>query len=264
MRKRGSSQTLLRRVEAMYPANMHPTTDEVVERLRSTYPDYSRTKHQALFRSVQSVLQSTRKREGFGLDLSTGFLLYGPPGCGKTLVAKAVANAAGGPDILNEYVGVSEKKVRKIFDDARTCAPCILFYDELDALTTTRGKGKEGASVTDRVLNQLLIELDGAEQRKDVFVIGATNRPEVIDSALLRPARLGRLLYVPLPSPEQWVLILKNLARKHPVDVGSYKYNEEYFWGLIGFVSIQMEEVVMAAVKKYRTSSNGKEKAIRP
>ncbi|XP_020223638.1 cell division control protein 48 homolog C [Cajanus cajan] len=213
--------------------------------------------------------------EGFGLDLSTGFLLYGPPGCDKPLVAKAVANAAGvsfrhikGPDILNEYVGVSENNVRKIFDAARTCAPCILFFDELDALTTTRGKGKEGASVTDRVLNQLLIELDGAEHRKNVFVIGATNRPEVIDPALLRPGRLGRLVYVPLPSPDQRVLILKTLARKYPIDDStdlSAIGRSEACENMSGAdLALLMEEAVMTVVRKNRTSNHGKEMTIKP
>lgn len=162
--------------------------------------------------------------EGFGIDMETGFLLYGPPGCGKTLIAKAVANEAGanfihikGPELLNKYVGESELAVRTIFRRARTCSPCILFFDEVDALTTNRGK--EGGWVVERVLNQLLIELDGAEQRRGVYVIGATNRPEVMDQALLRPGRFGKLLYVPLPSADERGLILAALARKKPIDV---------------------------------------------
>ncbi|KAL3516133.1 hypothetical protein ACH5RR_023035 [Cinchona calisaya] len=161
--------------------------------------------------------------EDFGVDLETGFLLYGPPGCGKTLIAKAVANEAGanfihikGPELLNKYVGESELAVRTVFSRARTCSPCILFFDEVDALTTKRGR--EGGWVVERLLNQLLIELDGAEQRKGVYIIGATNRPEVMDRAVLRPGRFGKLLYVPLPSADERGLILKALTRKKPID----------------------------------------------
>ncbi|CAJ1963662.1 unnamed protein product [Sphenostylis stenocarpa] len=161
--------------------------------------------------------------ETLGVAIETGFLLYGPPGCGKTLIAKAVANEAGasfiyikGAELLNKYVGESELAVRSLFDRARTCAPCIIFFDEFDALATKRGT--EGSWVTERLLNQLLLELDGAEQRRGVFVIGATNRPDVIDHAVLRPGRFGKLVYVPLPSPDQRVLILKAIARKMNID----------------------------------------------
>ncbi|KAG6421270.1 hypothetical protein SASPL_117820 [Salvia splendens] len=159
----------------------------------------------------------------FGVNLATGFLLYGPPGCGKTLIAKAVANEAGsnfihikGPKLLSKYVGETELAVRTLFSRARTCSPCIIFFDEVDALTTKRGE--QGGWVVERPLNQLLIELDGSDQRRGVYVIGATNRPEVIDDAMLRPGRFGKLMYVPLPSPDERGMILKALARNKPID----------------------------------------------
>ncbi|KAI3470466.1 hypothetical protein Pfo_027129 [Paulownia fortunei] len=203
--------------------------------------------------------------EDFGVDLETGFLLYGPPGCGKTLIAKAVANEAGanfihikGPELLNKYVGESELAVRIIFSRARTCSPCILFFDEVDALTTKRGK--EGGWVVERLLNQLLIELDGAEQRRGVYVIGATNRPEVMDRAVLRPGRFGKLMYVPLPSPDERGMILKALARKKPIDsnvdllaLGKDSACEN----LSGAdLSALMNEAAMAALEDKLTSSN--------
>ncbi|KAH0713551.1 hypothetical protein KY289_009510 [Solanum tuberosum] len=174
-------------------------------------------------RYIVRRIKNPKDYMGFGVDLETGFLLYGPPGCGKTLIAKAVANEAGanfihikGPEVLNKYVGQSELNIRTIFNRARTCSPCIVFFDEMDSLTTERGK--EGNEPVERIVTQLLTELDGGEERKGVYVIGATNRPNVMDKALLRPGRLGRLLYVPLPTPDQCVLILKALSRKKPID----------------------------------------------
>ncbi|KAK2653014.1 hypothetical protein Ddye_012870 [Dipteronia dyeriana] len=182
--------------------------------------DYLR---QEFERYIVRRIKFPEEYEELGIDLETGFLLYGPPGCGKTLIAKAVANEAGanfihikGPELLNKYVGESELAVRTLFSRARTCSPCILFFDEVDALTTKRGK--EGGWVVERLLNQLLIELDGADQRRGVFVIGATNRPDVMDRAVLRPGRFGKLLYVPLPTADERGLILKALARNKRID----------------------------------------------
>ncbi|KAK4455729.1 P-loop containing nucleoside triphosphate hydrolase protein [Podospora aff. communis PSN243] len=153
-----------------------------------------------------------------GIKPAAGILLWGPPGCGKTLVAKAVANESKanfisikGPELLNKYVGESERAVRQLFTRAKSSAPCILFFDEMDALVPKRDDSLSDASA--RVVNTLLTELDGVGDRSGIYVIGATNRPDIIDEAIRRPGRLGTSIYVGLPSAEDRVDILKTLYR---------------------------------------------------
>lgn len=156
------------------------------------------------------------------LRLRTGVLLYGPPGCGKTHVVGAAAAACSlrlisvkGPELLNKYIGASEQGVRDIFAKATAAAPCILFFDEFDAIAPKRGHDNTG--VTDRVVNQLLTELDGVEALNGVFVFAATSRPDLLDAALLRPGRLDRLLLCDFPTARERLEILQVLSRKLPL-----------------------------------------------
>ncbi|XP_025070922.1 nuclear valosin-containing protein-like isoform X3 [Alligator sinensis] len=167
------------------------------------------------------ILAPVRNPEQFralGLTAPAGVLLAGPPGCGKTLLAKAVANESGlnfisvkGPELLNMYVGESERAVRQVFQRARNSAPCVIFFDEVDALCPRRSDREAGASV--RVVNQLLTEMDGLENRQQVFIMAATNRPDIIDPAILRPGRLDKTLYVGLPPPADRFAILKTITK---------------------------------------------------
>ncbi|HZI69584.1 MAG TPA: CDC48 family AAA ATPase [Nitrososphaeraceae archaeon] len=154
-----------------------------------------------------------------------GLMLYGPPGTGKTMIAKAVATTSEanfisvkGPELLSKWVGESEKGVREIFRKARQAAPCIVFFDELDAVAPKRGRSEGDAHVTERVISQMLTEMDGLEDLKGVVVIGATNRPDIIDEALLRPGRFDRILEVPFPDKKAREDILKIHTRRKPLD----------------------------------------------
>jgi len=174
---------------------------------------------------VQYPVEHPEKFLKFGMTPSRGVLFYGPPGCGKTLLAKAIANecqanfiSIKGPELLTMWFGESEANVRDVFDKARQAAPCVLFFDELDSIAKSRGgSGGDGGGASDRVINQVLTEMDGMGAKKNVFIIGATNRPDIIDPAVLRPGRLDQLIYIPLPDEKSRLNIFKAALRKSPI-----------------------------------------------
>merc|ERR1712227_165969 len=175
---------------------------------------------------VQYPVEHPEKFLKFGMTPSKGVLFYGPPGCGKTLLAKAIANecqanfiSIKGPELLTMWFGESEANVREVFDKARQAAPCVLFFDELDSIAKARGgsTGGDAGGASDRVINQVLTEMDGMGSKKNVFIIGATNRPDIIDPAVMRPGRLDQLMYIPLPDEGSRLSIFKANLRKSPI-----------------------------------------------
>ncbi|MFB6155047.1 MAG: CDC48 family AAA ATPase [Haloferacaceae archaeon] len=230
--------------------------DDTKERLRET---------------IQWPLEYPDVFEAMDMQAAKGVLLYGPPGTGKTLLAKAVANEADsnfisvkGPELLDKYVGESEKGVREIFSKARENAPTVVFFDEIDSIATERGRHSGDSGVSERMVSQLLTELDGLEDLEDVVVIATTNRPDLIDSALLRPGRLDRHVHVPVPDEDARRAILDVHTRHKPladdVDLDRIARKTE------GYVGADLEavarEAAMVASREFINSGVKKEEIV--
>ncbi|XP_075167472.1 transitional endoplasmic reticulum ATPase TER94 [Haematobia irritans] len=212
---------------AMTKSSPSALRETVVEIPNTTWTDIGGLENvkKELQELVQYPVEHPDKFLKFGMQPSRGVLFYGPPGCGKTLLAKAIANecqanfiSVKGPELLTMWFGESEANVRDIFDKARSAAPCVLFFDELDSIAKARGGNVgDAGGAADRVINQILTEMDGMGAKKNVFIIGATNRPDIIDPAILRPGRLDQLIYIPLPDDKSREAILKANLRKSPL-----------------------------------------------
>ncbi|MCQ4344943.1 MAG: CDC48 family AAA ATPase, partial [Sulfolobaceae archaeon] len=200
---------------------------------------------------VEYPLKYRDAYEALDIEVPKGVLLFGPPGTGKTLLAKAVATESGanfiavrGPEVLSKWVGESEKAIREIFRKARQAAPTVVFFDEIDAIAPARGMGID-TGVTERIVNQLLAEMDGIEKLENVVIIAATNRPDILDPALLRPGRFDRLIYVPPPDKQARLEILKVHTRNVPLaeDVNLEALAEK----LEGYTGADIEALVREA-----------------
>jgi len=219
---------------------------------------------QELKEAVEWPLKNPSAFTRMGIKPPRGILLYGPPGTGKTLLAKAVANESeanfilvNGPELLNKWVGESSKGIRKIFEKARQSSPTIIFFDEMDSIASRRGL-EIGVKVVDQMVNTLLAEMDGLKELNDVIVIGATNRPDIIDPALLRPGRFDRLLLIPPPSKESRLEVFKIHTKNMPLskDVNIEKLAEK----TDGFVGADMETLCReAAILALREDIKSKE-----
>ncbi|MBU0930227.1 MAG: CDC48 family AAA ATPase [Nanoarchaeota archaeon] len=180
---------------------------------------------QELKEAVEWPLKNPKAFKRLGIRAPRGVLLYGPPGSGKTMIAKAVANESEsnfilvkGPELLDKFVGESEKGIRRVFEKARQASPTIIFFDEIDALVPRRGMDSSGTGVTERVVNSLLAEMDGLEELNDVVVLAATNRPDLVDPALLRPGRFDKIISTTNPDREARLQIFKIHTNKMPLE----------------------------------------------
>ena len=206
---------------------------------------------QELIEAVEMPIKQPEKFKKMGIRPPKGILLYGPPGTGKTLLAKAVATESEmnfisikGPEVLSKWVGESEKAIREVFKKAKQSAPAIVFLDEIDAIAPRRGAYTD-SGVTERIVNQLLTSMDGIENMEGVVVIASTNRPDIIDTALLRPGRFDRMIYIPVPDKEARLKILKVHTRNMPLgsDVNLEKLAER----MENYVGADIENVCREA-----------------
>ncbi len=209
--------------------------------------------------SIELPLKHAKFFNHMGANQPKGILLYGAPGTGKTLLAKAVAHetqanfiSIKGPELLSKWVGESEKGIREVFRKARQAAPAIIFFDEIDSIAPIRGKSFD-SGVTERMISQFLTELDGLEELKGVVVIAATNRPDMIDPALLRPGRFDKLISIGLPDLESRKAILKihtkNIPLANDVDISKLAQKTDNFSG--ADLAALANEAVMIAIDKY-------------
>ena len=214
--------------------------------------------------AVEWPLKNPEVFKRLGIQPPKGILLIGPPGCGKTMLARAVATESEanfisikGPEVFSRWVGESEKAVREVFRKARMASPAVIFFDEVDSLVPRRGLGYGDSGVTDRVISQLLTEMDGIIPLEDIIVIAATNRPDIVDSAALRPGRFDRLIYVPEPDEaarlEIFKIHTKNMPLSNDVDIKEHRMTKGYSGADISSVCRE------AAMNALRRDINAKE-----
>ncbi len=214
---------------------------------------------QELKEAVEWPLKSPEIFRRLGIRPPKGILLYGPPGCGKTLLARAVATESEanfitikGPEVFSKWVGESEKAIREVFRKGRMAAPAVLFFDEIDSLVPRRGLGFGDSGVSERVISQLLTEMDGIVALEDIVVIAATNRPDIVDPAVLRPGRFDRLIYVPDPDEKSrfqiFQIYTKNMPKTADVDLANLAVMTQYYSG--ADIQALCREAAMHALRK--------------
>jgi transitional endoplasmic reticulum ATPase len=241
-------------MEALKIVNPSALREVLVEAPNVKWKDIGglETLKQELKEAVEWPLKHPQAFKKLGIKPPKGVLMYGPPGCGKTLLAKAVANESEanfilvkGPELISKWVGESEKGIRGIFKKAKQSSPTIIFFDEIDAIATRRGSSQGSTQVTERVVNQMLTEMDGLEELNDVVVIAATNRPDMVDPGLLRPGRFDRIIMTPVPDKEARLEIFKIHTKGMPLakDVDLEKLAEK----TQNYVGADIEGVVREA-----------------